>query len=327
MTTGASRGQARRALARIAAFGMVVGLVTAAAAAASSSVADQSGPTKIKIAIIAVDATGQVMYAKERGFFRKHGIDAEITIVADGTLTTPAVVSGQAQFAGIPTPALAILKTRDFPLKAVAGGALYEPGTATSVLLAAPGKQFRRARDLVDRKVGLDFRGSIADVALKRWLQRGGVSYDDVEIVADSFPRLIGPLIRGQIDAAWLPEPQATLAIRRGAKVIAKPFDATCSDVCLLTTYMARTNVDPNLAARFRLAVQEAAVWANQPRNRPARARILERYLKIDLGLVERMAWFSYATRLRVRMAQPFLDLYAEYGLIPGSLKPTDLVR
>ena len=327
MTTGVGRGQAKRALVRTAAFGMVVGLVATATAGASSSVAGQSGPTKINIAIIAVDATGQVMYAKDRGFFRKRGIDAEITILADGTLTTSAVLSGQAQFAGIPTGALAIAKTRGFPLKGVAGGALYEPGTATSVLVAAPGRQFRRARDLVGRQVGLDFTGSVADVALKRWLQRGGVSYDDVEIVTDSFPRLIGPLVRGQIDAAWLPEPQATLAVRRGARIFAKPFDATCSEVCLVTAWMARTNIDPNLAARFRLAVQEAAVWANQPRNRSARARILEKYLKIDLGLVQRMAWFSYATRLRVRMAQPFLNLYAEYGLIPDTFKATDLVR
>jgi NitT/TauT family transport system substrate-binding protein len=327
MTTSAGRGQAQRALARIATVGMVVGLVATTSAGASPSAGGQSGPTKINVVIIAVDATGQVMYAKDRGFFRKHGIDAEITFVADGTLTPPAVISGQAQFAGVPTGALATLKVRGFPLKAVAGGALYEPGTSTSGLVSAPGRQFRRARDLVGKQIGLDFRGSVAELGLKRWLKRGGVSPDDVELVFDSFPRLIGPLIRGQIDAAWLPEPQATLAVRRGAKLFAKPFDATCSELCLVTVYMARTNVDPNLAARFRLAMQDAAVWANQPRNRTARARILEKYLKIDLGLVQRMAWFSYAPRLRVGLAQPFLDLYVEYGLIPDTFKATDLVR
>lgn len=322
MSTTVERGQAKRALLRV----LLVGILVAASAGASSSAVGQS-PTKIRVAIIAVDATGQVMYAKERGFFRKHGIDAEILIVADGTLTPPAVVSGQAQFAGIPVGALAVLKTRGFPLKAVAGGALYEPGTATSVLVAAPGRQIQRQRDLVGRRVGLDFLGSVAHVGLRRWLQRGGVSIDDVEVIADSFPRLIGPLVRGQIDAAWLPEPQATLAVQRGARIVARPFDATCSEVCLTTVWMARTNVDPNLAARYRLAVQEAAVWANNPRNRAARARILEKYLDIDLRLVERMAWFHYATRLRVRRAVPFLDLYKEYDLIPDSFAAGDLVR
>jgi NitT/TauT family transport system substrate-binding protein len=327
MNTEGGRGQAKRALLRVAVLGILAALGATASAGASPSSGQQAPLTKIKVAIIAVDATGQVMYAKERGFFRKHGIDAEILIVADGTLTTPAVLSGEAQFSGIPTPALALAKSRNFPLKAVAGGALYEPGTSTSVLVAAPGKQIRRARDLVGKRVGLDFLGSVAHIALKRWLKRGGVADDSVEIVTDSFPRLVGPLIRGQIDAAWLPEPVATQALQRGAKIFAQPFDATCTRVCLVTVWMARTNVDPNLAARFRLAVQEAAVWANQPRNRSARARILERYLAIDIRLVERMAWFSYATRLRVWRAQPLLDLYAEYGLIPSTFKAADLVR
>ena len=115
------------------------------------------------------------MYASDRGFFRKQGIDAEIVIVADVTLTVPAVLSGQAQFAAVPVPTLAILKSNKAPVKAIAAGAVYEPGTNTSVLVAA-GKQITRARDLVGKRVGLDFLNSIAHIGLLRWLQRGGVS-------------------------------------------------------------------------------------------------------------------------------------------------------
>lgn len=327
MSTCGGRGQATTALARVLTLGVLVGLVSATTAGAASATAQQAPLTRITVAIIAADATGQVMYAKDRGFFRKHGLDAEVLIMADGSLTTPAVLSGQAQFSAIPTGTLAERKSRNIPLKAVAGGALYRPGDATSVLVAAPGERIRGPRDLVGKTVGLDFRGSIADVGLRRWLQRGGVSYDDVELIVDGFPRLVAPLIRGQIDAAWLPEPYATIALRRGARLIARPFDATCTRVCLLTVFMARTNVDPSLAARFRLAVQEAAVWANNPRNRVARTRILERYLKIEAALIQRMAWFTYATRLRVARAQQVLDVYKDYDLIPDSFAPADLVR
>jgi NitT/TauT family transport system substrate-binding protein len=310
---------------RAAWLGTLAALVVATSASAAP--ASEGQLTKVKIAIIAVDATGQVMYAKDRGFFRKQGIDAEILVVADGTQTVPAVLSGQAQFAGIPTPALAILKSNNAPVKAVAGGAVYEPGTTNTVLVAAPGKRITRARDLSGKRVGLDFLNSVAHIALLRWLERGGVARDDVDITTSPFPQLVGPLTRGEIDAAWLPEPYATLAVQRGAKIIATPFDATCSEACLLTAFMARSSVDANLAARFRNAVQAAAVWANQKRNQPASARILARYTKLDAKLVGRTARFSYATRLRVRMAQPFLDLYAEYDLIPDSFKAIDLVK
>jgi hypothetical protein len=90
---------------------------------------------------------------------------------------------------------------------------------------------------------------------------------------------------------------------------------------------MARKDGDPNLNARFRNAVQAAAVWANQKRNQAARGRILARYAPIEPAVLAKMVWFSYATRLRPRMAQPWLDLYAEYDLIPDGFSANDLVK
>ena len=93
MSKGSGRGQAQRALARAASFGALVSLAVATTAGAAPASTSQNPPlTKIKVAIIAVEAAAQVMYAKDRGFFRKQGIDAEIVIVADGTLTVPAVL-------------------------------------------------------------------------------------------------------------------------------------------------------------------------------------------------------------------------------------------
>jgi NitT/TauT family transport system substrate-binding protein len=302
-------------------------LAVSAGGAANAATGDEQQLTKVTIAIIAVDATAQVMYAKHRGFFRRQGIDAEIKVVADGSQTVPAVLSGQAQFAAIPVPGLAALKANGGPARAVAGGAVYEPGTRTSVLMSPPGERIRRARDLVGKRIAIDFRNSVAHIALLRWLKRGGVSGDDVDITFTPFPLMIGPLLRGEIDAAWLPEPFATQALRRGARIFARPFDATCSQVCLLTVFMARTNADPNVAARFRNAVQAAAVWANQKRNQAASGRILARYAPVSPAVLARMARFSYATRLRPAMGQPWLDLYAEYDLIPDTFKASDLVK
>ena len=274
-----------------------------------------------------MDATAQVMYAKHRGFFQKQGIDAEITVVGDGTLTVAAVLAGEAQFAGIPVGALAVLKSRNAPVKAVAGGSVYEPKIHTTVLVAAPGKRIGRARDLVGKRIGLDSLNNISHIALKRWLERGGVSPEDVDIATLPFAQMIAPLVRGQLDAAWLPEPYATQALQRGARAMAYPFDAVCSENCLLTMWMAHRNVDAELAARFRNAVQAAAVWGNQKRNQVASGRILARYAPVDAKVLAKIARIAYATRLRPRSGQPWIDLFAEYKLIPESFSAVDLVK
>lgn len=302
-------------------------LVLATGGAASAAPGDGDQLRKVTIAIIGVDATGQVMYAKHRGFFRRQGIDAEIKVVADGTLTVPAVLSGEAQFAGIPTAVLATLRSNNAPVRAVAGGALYTPGAPTTVLVAAPGKRITRARQLAGKRIGVDFLNSIAHVGVLRWLSRGGVSKEDVNFTAASFPQLIGPLLRGQLDAALLTEPFVTQVLQRGARRIALPFDAVCSRKCLVTAWMARKDVDANLAARFRNAVQAAAVWANQKRNQAASGRILARYAPIPPAVLRKMTRTTYATRLRPCTAQPWIDLWSKYDLLPDGLSACDLVK
>lgn len=316
----------RAALGMLCLLGALLVVSTAGSATANTQRGAQLD--KVTIAIIAVDATGQLMYAKDRGFFRKHGIDAEIKIVADGTQTVPALLSGQAQFTGVPTAGLAQLKSNNAPVKLVAAGALYRPRLPTSGVFVAPGKRITRARDLVGKRISVDFRNSIAHIGLLRWLdRRGGVSAEQFELVTLPFAQSVAPLLRGHVDAAVLPEPQATTALRGGARRIGMPFDSVCTKDCLLLAFIARSNVDRDLAARFRNAVQAAAVWANQKRNQVASARILARYAILKPKQVVNMTRTPYATRLRLVQTQPWIDLYAEYELIPDSFTPADLLK
>ena len=62
---------------------------------------------------------------------------------------------------------------------------------------------------------------------------------------------------------------------------------------------MARKDLDAGLVARFRNAIQAAAVWANQKRNQPASGKILARYAPIDAAVIAKMTRTSFSTRLR----------------------------
>jgi NitT/TauT family transport system substrate-binding protein len=138
---------------------------------------------------------------------------------------------------------------------------------------------------------------------------------------------MLASLSKGDVDAAFLPEPYLTEARQRGLKVTAYPFNAVCSKKCLLTFWAARADVDANLVARFRNAIQNAAVWANQPKNDPASAKILAKYVPIKAKVMAQMERTRFATRLRPSLAQPWLDVLAEFGLIPAGFKAIDLVK
>jgi NitT/TauT family transport system substrate-binding protein len=284
--------------------------------------------TKIKVAFLPAEPAALVTYAKHRGMFTKQGIDAEMVPRPDPAVIIPALVSGDVQFSGTHLGLAALLKSRNAPVKVVAAGALYDPKHPTSALVAAKGRSIKRPRDLVGKTILIDSPNTIAHIGVLKWLKQGGVSPGDVKINFVLFPDMLASLAKGTVDAAFLPEPYLTQAVRQGSKIAAYPFDSVCSKRCLLTFWMARADQDSNLVARFRNAVQNAAAWANQPGNDAASSKILQKYIpKVDPKVLAKMGRTRFATHLRLSLAQPFLDAFIEFGVIPADFKVSDLVK
>jgi NitT/TauT family transport system substrate-binding protein len=283
--------------------------------------------TPIKIAMVRLEPFAQAMYAKHRAMFRKQGIDAELQFLSDGTQVVPTLLSGGADFAGISLPSAARLKSEDAPVKVVAAAVLYDPTKADAVIVAAPGRTLRRARDLIGKTLAVGSRGSPGELAALEWLEKNGVDTDAVKIIYIPFPEVPAALKGGNIDAAVVAEPFLTLALEQGAKQFAKHLDAVCPKTCQVGLWLARAGVNPNLVARFRNAVQNAAVWANQDKNDAVSGRILAKYAPIDAKVVAKMRRATFGTRLRVSLAKPWLDLLKRRGDIPASFRPIDLVK
>jgi NitT/TauT family transport system substrate-binding protein len=323
---GCSVGRGRVRLLACSLLGLL--LVAVGAAGSATSPGRGAAPlTTVTIAVVPLEPAALAFYANHRGFFRQQGIEAKLLVVSEPAQIVAALLAGEAQFSGFNVGGAAILKSRDAPVRLVAAGAMYRRAAPTSALVAATGKRITRARDLVGKQIGIDGANTIAHIGLLKWLKGNGVSASDVRLVEIPFPQMLGPLGRGTIDAAILPEPFLTLALQRGARRVANNLHAVCAQDCLLTIWMARKDMDVILAARFRNAIQAAAVWANNPRNDAASGAIVARYAPIDKGVIARMTRTRFSERLRPALAQPWIDVYAEFGVIPASFRAIDLVR
>ena len=305
-----------------AAIALVLPLV-----AGGPATADARSLEVVTIATPPLEPAALAFYADARGFFRKHGIEAKIVVLPNPGAVAAAIVAGDATFGPADIGGLMLGKSRGLQVRLVAAGATYQRLHPTAALVSAPGKRFARARDLVGRRIGVDRTGSIAHVALLKWLKRGGVRADAVKLSYHAFPDMIGLLIRGRVDAAILPEPYLTQARQRGARLVAPIFHSVCTTECLLTGWIARSDVHRSLAARFRNAIQEAAVWANNRENDTASGAILARHTKLGPAVIRRMTRSTFATRLRLRLAQPWVAVYKEFELIPNTFAAPDLLE
>jgi NitT/TauT family transport system substrate-binding protein len=310
----------------LAAFGAAIALVALAGAGAPGNASARCLET-ITILSGPLEPVALAFYADERGFFRKHGIEADVKVVEPGPGIAAAIASGTATFGPSDIGGFLNGKSRGAPLKLVAASGLYAPLAPTAALVAAPGKRFASARGLVGKRVGVDRIGSIAHVALLKWLKQGGVRADEVTLSFYTFPEMIGPLAQGTIDAAVMPEPWLTQAKQAGASVATRIFGTVCSNACLWTVWYARSDVDRTLAARFRNAIQEAAAWANRKENLAAIDAILAKQTRLEPKVIRDMTHSRFATRLRAKRAQAWVDVYKEFGLIPQTFTALDLIR
>lgn len=326
LVTWGRRGRGAKAASRLVLVVALV-LVTASAAAGGSAGATARGEATVTIAFLPVEPTALAVYAAREGFFRKHGIDPKLMPLVDPGATAAALLSGDAQFAAFDVGGLLLARSQGAPLKLVAGGASYQKSAPTASLVAAPGKRFTSARDLVGKRIAYDRPGSIAYVALLRWLAQGGVHEQDVTLVRSAFQDMVGALSQGAVDAAVLPEPFLTAAREQGARTVAPVFGTVCTADCLMTAWIARKDMDPALAARFRNAIQDAAVWANKKGHDAASAAILAQQTPIELAVLRKIARSRFATRLRMVQVQPWMEAYTALGLIKQPFPLIELVK
>jgi NitT/TauT family transport system substrate-binding protein len=131
-----------------------------------------------------------------------------------GPAAMEALLAGDldATFVGPGPAAIAYLRTRGEALRVVAGAA---SGGAVLVV-----KDARRPRDLAGKRVASPQLGNTQDVALRTWLRKNGlaegVGAGQVNVTPLANPDILSLFARGQLAAAWVPEPWGARLIAEG---------------------------------------------------------------------------------------------------------------
>ncbi|MDR7557265.1 MAG: ABC transporter substrate-binding protein, partial [Armatimonadota bacterium] len=151
--------------------------------------------------------------------------------------------------------------------------------------------QIRAVRDLRGRKVSVNVLGSATEFWLNAALLRGGLSMDDVQVVAVNFPEVPAALENGAIAAGLLGEPLATLAEDRGQ--IVRLSDDFINGVQVTALYYSGRFIREHPKA----AVGFMAAWLRASRDlsrggyrRDDIAAVVEKYTGVPAAVVKRAA-------------------------------------
>ena len=220
--------------------------------------------TKVNVATVPVADFAPAFVAKDKGFFEKNGIDAEIVSIPLAPMVPAGIVSGSVQI-GMTTPPIF--------LQAVANGLDLQVVSALSwetkehpqmALIARKGSGLKEGKSFEGKKVAVPGLQSLADLTTREWLKKHGADLSKINFVEVAFPQLVDVLKSGTVDAIASIEPVGAAAIASGAGEFVANQLIDQKDGAVITFWIASgdwAKANPQAVKGFRDAMDQATAW------------------------------------------------------------------
>lgn len=269
----------------------VVATMLAASACEGSGSPEEEKPDKVTIGTIPIVDTAPVYLAEERGYFEKHGIDAELVPLQGGGSSVDGVVKGHYDFGFADITSLLTAAETGQPVKAVVSGVASTgtPKQDYSAVMAAKDSSLRSAKDLEGRTVAVNQLQNIGDTTVRASVRKAGGDPNRVRFVEMPFADMAAALDDGRVDATWVVEPYLSDAVSRGSRPVAWNFADAAANLTVAAYFTSGEMLekDPELVKRFRAAMKEALGFANA---HPEEVRtVLDEHTKIPSTTIDKI--------------------------------------
>lgn len=287
---------------------------------AASAGAGAPEKSQITISVLPLPDTAPLYYAMEQGYFR----DAGLTVTKDsfrkkgsGADTAAAMISGEVDFAFSSwTPLLLAQSKGVADLRLVTNSTNLADGNSQIVTMAHS-RSVRTVRDLAGKRIAISAVGTISQLLTESVLTEQGVNPDTIQWVELPFPQISAALIKGDIDAAYLPEPFLTSALKQGATPL---YDTNTggthalplSGYAVTAGYLAQ---HPRTVAAFQHAMQRATndLQVDKQGGRREVVRLAQAISGVDANTAELASFNDFVPTLDPTTMQRVVDLMVRF--------------
>ena len=263
--------------------------------------------------------------AKERGLFKKHGLDIELIYISGSTRGVQSLIAGDVAFVGaVGTSAL---------YGKLAGGDVAIVNSLTNTLpyyiIGRP--EIKSPEDLRGRSAAIHIPGTAADFALRLLLKQLKLNLSDIKAVTvGSGSARVTAVTTGQLEWTVGQEAERLMGEKGGLKVIVDmaklkiPFQLTCT---VTSRKLIREN--PELVQRLVRAMAETVHYY---KNNKEVLKVLHKYTRGQDRTVLEKSYTAYRDLLvddtypTVEGLRNILDIQAEIEPKAAKAKPEDIL-
>lgn len=282
--------------------------------------------TSLNVAGLAVVDDAPLYIARDKGLFKKQGLNVKVTTLTQSTQAIPGLLRGDIDLSAggnfvsfLQADAKGAIK-----LRILADG--FHCAKDVVPVLTMPGSSIKKPADLAGKKIAVNLTNNVQTMMIDAVLKSDGVDTSKVKYVQVPFPEMSAALQKGQVDAVSAVEPFASdirthLKARKITDSCTGPTAKFPLSGVFATDEFVKKN--PKTAAAFQRAYFAAQKLAA---DRMVVTSALPGYTKISGGAAKNIALGEFPPTLDAKPLQHVSDLMASSGLLPKAVNVDPLL-
>ena len=257
---------------------------------AASAIDAQQKPAVVRVGYFPNLTHAQALVGGANGQFEKAlgaGVQIEWKAFNAGPSVIEAIFAGAIDLSYVgPNPTVTgYVRSQGEAVRVIAGAA-----SGGASLVVRQGAGIQKTSDFHGKKVGTPQLGNTQDVALRAWMRANGLKPrdkgGDVQVLPISNPDQLTLFRKGQLDAAWAPEPWAARLVHEGGgRVFLDERDLWPNHQFVITDLIVSLKFlkqHPDVVKNFLRAHVELTEWINK---NPAQAKqVMNQQLQKETG-------------------------------------------
>lgn len=236
---------------------LITGLVVSQAAAQTL--------VPVRLGADAYTTGAQIWVAKDKGYFKEEGIDAQVSIYATGVESLDAVLTGRTDVGvGLDFPTALRMQSRQMTILA----SIFQSNPGWHKLVV--GDNVKGPQDLAGKTYGIA-SGTAQHLVTIKYLENHGVYPDKVTLTPfSSLIEIVASLKAGRIDGAFVWADGTKQATDSGYKILADDSEAKLNQRAYINANTVFAKAHPDAVVSVLKAIEKATVFINDHKEEAA---------------------------------------------------------
>lgn len=243
----------------------------------------KAAAAQIRVGVLPILDLLPVYVGIENGYFDRNHLKVEIIPCASAAERDQLIVAKSLDVVVNDLLSIALLNREKINVIAVRYAMLPNEKSFQFAIVGSKKFQITRPQDLKNFPIGISPM-TIAHYVTEKLLMKEGLMKEDIKTVAiPRIPDRLSSLIRGDVVAACLPEPFASMALSQGMQIIADDRKYPYLSGSLYSVTKAFAEKDPEILSRFFFAIEKAIWDINKEKGRYERLAAEKKLIPPDI--------------------------------------------